>query len=178
MALNATIHRCTLQVSDIDRGYYHTHTLRIARHPSETDQRMMVRLLAFAQNADPNLAFTRGLSQDDEPDLWQHSLSNEITLWIEIGQPDEKRIRKACARAEHVKIYGFQHRAMDVWWDRIGDKLERFDNLDVWCLPPGVGESLAQLAERNMALQCTINEGEIWLSNAQQNVAFSPERMR
>ena len=105
MALNATIYRCRLAISDIDRGYYQTHQLTIARHPSETDERMMVRLLAFALNADEHLTFTRGLCRDDEPELWQRSLSDEILLWIELGQPDEKRIRKACAVSERVFVY-------------------------------------------------------------------------
>ncbi|MGB5563242.1 MAG: YaeQ family protein, partial [Sedimenticolaceae bacterium] len=134
MALNATIHRCTLQVSDLDRGYYQTHALTLARHPSETDQRMMMRVLAFALNADEHLSFTRGLSQDDEPDLWQHSLSDELTLWIETGQPDEKRIKKACSRSERVLIYCYQHRAANVWWTQIARRLERFNHLSVFKL--------------------------------------------
>lgn len=178
MALNATIFRCVLHLSDLDRGYYQTHALTIARHPSETDERMMVRLLAFSLNAGDGLSFTRGLSQDDEPDIWQHSLSDEITLWIEIGQPDEKRIRKACSRADRVLIYCYQHRAASVWWKQIADKLERFTNLSVFKLPDGSSEQLAALAQRNMDLQCLVQDGEIWLSNEQKSVNFTLERLR
>lgn len=178
MALNATVHRCALQVSDLDRAYYQTHQLTIARHPSETDERMMVRVLAFALNADDELGFTRGLSQDDEPEIWQHSLSDELLLWIEIGQPDEKRIRKACARSRRVLVYCHQHRAAGVWWKQIAAKLERFDRLSVFKLPEGIGEQLATLAQRNMDLQCMVQDGEIWLSDENTNINFALERLR
>lgn len=178
MALNATIFRCALQVSDLDRGYYGSHDLTIARHPSETDERMMVRLLAFALNASERLTFSRGLSQDDEPDLWQHSLSDEIELWIELGQPDEKRIKKACSRAAQVIVYTFQQRAGEVWWRQVGDSLKRFTHLAVYRLPQDAGEQLAAFAQRNMDLQCTIQEGEIWLSSEDANLQFALERLR
>jgi len=178
MALNATIHRCTLQVSDLDRAHYQTYQLTIARHPSETDERMMVRVLAFALNADDGLGFTRGLSQDDEPELWQRSLSDELTLWIEIGQPDEKRIKKACSRSRRVLIYCHQHRAAAVWWKQIAERLKRFDQLSVFKLPDGIGTQLATLAQRNMDLQCTIQEGEIWLSNETDSINFALEQLR
>ena len=178
MALNATIHRCSLQVSDLDRDYYQTHTLTVARHPSETDERMMVRVLAFALNADDRLCFTRGLCRDDEPELWQRSLSDELERWIEIGQPDEKRIRKACAKAEQVIVYCYQQRAADVWWQQIAQKLQRFDNLSVILLPDGVSRRLATLALRNMALQCLVQDGNIWLSNEDTSVEFVLEHLR
>lgn len=178
MALSATVHRCTLQVSDLDRAYYQTHQLTIARHPSETDERMMVRVLAYALNADAELTFTRGLSQDDEPEIWQHSLSDELLLWIEIGQPDEKRIRKACARSRQVLVYCHQHRAAAVWWQQIAGRLERFDNLSVFKLPAGTGERLATLARRNMDLQCMVQDGEIWLSDESTSMQFALERLR
>jgi uncharacterized protein YaeQ len=178
MALNATVYRCALQVSDLDRGYYQTHQLTIARHPSETDERMMVRVLAFALNADSGLSFTRGLSQDDEPELWQRSLSDEILLWIEIGQPDEKRIKKACARSERVSIYCHQHRAAKVWWKRIAERLKRFDRLSVFKLPDGIGTELITLAHRNMDLQCTVQDAEIWLSDQTTDINFTLERLR
>ena len=178
MALSSTIFRCALQVSDLDRGHYQTHNLTLARHPSETDERMMVRLLAFALNADEHLGFTRGLSQDDEPDLWQHALSGGITCWIEVGQPDEKRIRKACARSERVVVYCFQHRSASVWWKQISAKLERFAHLSVFKLPEGISEQLASLAQRNMDLQCTIQEGEIWLSDEDTSIQFTLEQLR
>jgi uncharacterized protein YaeQ len=165
-------------VSDLDRAHYQTYQLTIARHPSETDERMMVRVLAFALNADDGLGFTRGLSQDDEPELWQRSLSDELTLWIEIGQPDEKRIKKACSRSRRVLIYCHQHRAAAVWWKQIAERLKRFDQLSVFKLPDGIGAQLATLAQRNMDLQCTIQEGEIWLSNETDSINFALEQLR
>jgi len=178
MALSSTIYRCVLQISDLDRGYYQSHSLTIARHPSETDERMMVRLLAFALNADEHLRFTRGISQDDEPDLWRHSLSGDITLWVEIGQPDEKRIRRGCSRSDRVAIYCFQHRSADVWWRQLAAKLERFPHLSVFMLPEGISEQLASFAERSMHLQCTIQDGEIWFSNENASLQFTLERLR
>ena len=178
MALNATIHRCSLQVSDLDRGYYQTHSLTLARHPSETEERMMVRLLAFALHADEHLAFTRGLSQDDEPDRWQHGLGGEIALGIVVGQPAEKRIRKACARAERVVVYSFQHRASTVWWQQIAPKLERFGHLSVMRLPDGISAQLAAWSSRQMELSCTVQDGDIWLANPSASLDFTLERLR
>ncbi len=172
MALSATIYRCALQVADLDRPYYGDHTLTIACHPSETAERMMVRLLAFALHADDKLTFTRGLSRDDEPDLWQHGLSGEIDLWIEIGQPDEKRLRKACARAREVMVYSHQPRAAQVWWQNQGAKLAQLDNLGVKRLAAETGERLKSFTQRNMTLQCTIQDGEIWLSDQHNTLNF------
>ena len=178
MALNATIYRCRLAVSDIGRSYYQTHQLTIARHPSETDERMMVRLLAFALNADENLAFTRGLCRDDEPELWQRSLSDEILLWIELGQPDEKRIRKACAKSQRVLVYCYQPRAASVWWRQNAERLDRFDHLSVFMLPDNLGTQISALAQRNMDLQCTVQDDDIWLSDASDNIHFTLQRLR
>ncbi|WP_078120386.1 YaeQ family protein [Thiosocius teredinicola] len=178
MALNATIFRCVMQISDLDRGYFNDHTLTIARHPSETDERMMVRLLAFALHAHPDLHFTRGLSQDNEPDIWQKSLTGDIDLWIEVGQPDERRLRKALGRARRVVVYCYQQRSADVWWQQIASKVANLDALSVYKLPDGVSEHLARFAERNMTLQCLVQDGEIWFSSMQDNLRFIPEQLQ
>jgi len=170
MALKATIFKVDLQIADMDRHYYHNHALTIARHPSETDVRMMVRILAFALHAHEAMEFTKGLSTDDEPDLWQKSLSGEIEVWIDIGQPDEKRIRKACGRAKHVIIYTFNHRSATVWWQQIKNKLERFKNLMVINLAEDAANSLATLAQRSMRLQCTLQDGVCWLGDDAESV--------
>ena len=177
MALNATIHRCELQVSDLDRSYYNTHSLTIARHPSETDQRMMVRILAFAMHAHEALCFSKGLSQVDEPDLWQKSLDDRLIEWIEVGQPDPKRIRKACARAERVTIYAYQPRAARIWWSQVAADLERFENLHVTLLPGPGNDRLTDLARRNMELQCTIQDGQIWLSDRDTTLELTLEKL-
>ena len=174
MALPATIFKATLQISDIDRQYYGEHQLTLARHPSETDERMMVRLFAFALHADENLNFTKGLCADDEPDLWQKSLTGEIELWVDVGLPDERRVRKACGRAGQVCLYLYGGRAADLWWQKNADKLQRFANLRVVELAEAESRGLAGLAQRNMRSQCTIQDGEVWLNCDGQTLSLSP----
>jgi uncharacterized protein YaeQ len=162
MAIKSTIHKANLQVADMDRHYYADHALTIARHPSETDERMMIRCLAFALNAGEALAFGKGLSDADEPDLWQRDLTGVIQLWIEVGQPDEKRILRACGRAERVLVYAYSQSAV-LWWKPIAGKLERARNLTVLGISAATAVALSKLAARAMNLQCTIHEGEIWM---------------
>ena len=175
MALKATVFKAELNVSDMDRGYYQPHQLTIARHPSETDERMMVRLLAFALNADEHLQFTKGLSTDDEPDLWLKNLQGDIEKWIEVGLPDERRIRKACSRAEQVKIYAYGARTAPVWWKSIQNNLARFDNLKVIYLLPEDTAGLAAMAARSMSLQTTIQDGTVWFGDEINTLSISPE---
>ena len=174
MALKATIFKATLNIADTDRNYYAEHALTIARHPSETDERMQVRLLAFALHAHERLQFTRGLSSDDEPDLWQKDLTDAIELWIDVGLPDERRVRKACNRAAQVCIYAYGGRSADLWWQQNGAALQRFDNLRVWTLPKEQTEALTALTERTMNLQVTIQDGELWISSDNANVQVTP----
>ena len=150
MALNATIYKAELQVSDMDRHYYATHALTLARHPSETDERLMVRLLAFALHADERLEFGKGISSDDEPDLWRKDLTGEILQWIELGQPDEQRIRKACGRARQVVVVNYGGRASDIWWEKNAAQLARAKNLTVIDIPAPAVVELTALAERGM----------------------------
>jgi uncharacterized protein YaeQ len=169
MALKATIYKAELQVSDMDRHYYATHALTIARHPSETDERMMVRVLAFALHAHEALAFGKGLSTDDEPDLWQKDLTGAIDLWIDVGQPDDKRIMKACGRSARVVIYCYSA-ASNVWWSQVGSRIERAKNLSVFNLPSATSQALAAMAQRTMQLQCSIQDGQAWISCGEANV--------
>jgi uncharacterized protein YaeQ len=120
MAIKSTIFKARLNIADMDRPYYGEHTLTLARHPSETDERMMVRLLAFALFADERLEFGRGLSAEDEPALWRKDYSGAIERWIEVGLPDEKALRKAAGRAAEVIVVAYGGRAMDVWWAKEG----------------------------------------------------------
>ncbi len=175
MALRATIFKADLQIADLDRGYYADHSLTIARHPSETDERMMVRLVAFACHASPALAFGRGLSTDDEPDLWEKDLTDQIGLWIDVGLPDEKRMLRACGRAEAVRVYAYGGRGVNVWWQKTSGKLERARNLTVVNLPGEQTLALAALAERTMRLQCTIQEGHVWVADAARAIEVVPE---
>lgn len=174
MALNSTIFKATLQISDMDRHYYEEHQLTMARHPSETDERMMVRLLAFALHANELLSFTKGLCADEEPALWQKSLSNEIDLWIDVGLPDERRLRKASSRADLVYLYLYGGRNAELWWQRNADSLQRFKNLSVIEIPEVASNELAGLVQRNMRLQCTIQDSEVWLNCDEQSVGVLP----
>lgn len=167
MALKATVHRAELQISDLDRHYYATHSLTLAQHPSETDARLMVRLLAFALYADERLAFGRGLSADGEPDLWLKSLTGEIDHWIELGQPEEADLRRACGRARRVTLVGYSGRAFDIWWEKNATALARCGNLDVITLPAGAAEALSGMLTRGMRLQCLVQDGEMqWMSES------------
>jgi uncharacterized protein YaeQ len=173
LALKATICKAALQIADMDRSYYADHALTVARHPSETDERMMVRLLAFALNAHEQLAFGKGLSDTDEPDLWQKDLTGAIAHWIEVGQPDDKRLLRACGRAGRVSVYAYGGSA-ELWWRPIADKLARAKSLAVWRVPAEASRELAGLAARTMQLQCTIQEGQVWFSDAERTVQLEP----
>ena len=175
MALKATICKAQIQLSDMDRHYYEPLNLTIAQHPSETNVRMMVRLIAFILNAHEQLQFTKGLCADDEPEIWQKNLSDEIDVWIDLGLPEERRIRKACSRAKQVIIYTYGGTAVDQWWQRTKNKVNRFDHLTVINMPQEQVEALAQMAQRNMAFQCSVQDGEIWLSDEQTSVTLAPE---
>lgn len=177
MAQNATIFKAQVQLSDMDKHLYDTLNLTLARHPSETDQRLMIRLLAFVLHNSDKLEFTKGLCADDEPELWQKNYADEIELWIELGQPDEKRLRKACAKAQQVVLYCYGGRTADIWFETIQNKLTRFDNLKVVILPEEITQTLAAMANRGMQLQCTIEDAEIWLSDMQQEVRFIPQQV-
>jgi uncharacterized protein YaeQ len=171
MAQKATIFKVDLAVADIDRGYYGDHALTIARHPSETDERMMVRVLAFALHADVGLAFGRGLSTDDEPDLWQRDLTGSILRWIDVGLPDEPDVRKACGRAHEVQVLAYGGRAVDLWWEGARERLERQDRLAVSEVPIEASRALAALAGRSMRLQVTVQEGHIYVTDGATSVA-------
>lgn len=184
MALKATVYKAELQVSDMDRNYYATHALTLARHPSETDERLMVRLLAFALYADDTLEFGRGLSSDDEPDLWRKSLTGEIELWIDLGHPDDVRIRKACGRAHQMVVINYAGRASDIWWDKIAPSLSRLSNLTVIEIATDTVDALTAIAERGMRLQCMVQDsvaelyGEGTSLTVQSSVRMAPPDAR
>ena len=174
MAIKATVCKADLQIADMERNYYQGHALTIACHPSETDERMMVRVLAFALHADELLTFGKGLSDEDEPDLWLKDLTGAIKLWIEVGQPDEKHMRRACGRADRVVVYAYGGHSTDLWWKKVAGDVERCANLSVVQLPVAACRELAKQAERNMQLNCTIQEGQVWLADAQNSVLVEP----
>lgn len=174
MALKATIVKAELQVSDMDRHYYTSHNLTLAQHPSETDERLMVRLLAFALYADERLEFGRGLSDEDEPALWRRDYTGEIEQWIELGQPDESRIRKACSRAQQVVVVNYGGNAAEVWWSKNAATLARFKNLTVLDLDTDSVAAITTLLDRGMRLTAMIQDGELQLMDTTRTVALRP----
>lgn len=174
MAPNATVYKAELQVTDLDRHYYASHDLILAQHPSETAERLMARLLAFALHADERLAFGRGLSDEDEPALWQRDYSGEIERWIELGQPDESRLRKAAGRARQVVVVGYSGNAADAWWKKNQTALAKLRTLTVIDLPHEGVEAATALLARSMRLTAMIQDGELQLMDADRSVALRP----
>lgn len=175
MALKATVFKANLQIADMERHYYQDHALTIAQHPSETDERMMVRLLAFALHAGEYLEFGQGMTDDDEADIWQRDLTGAIELWIDVGLPDERLIRKACGRAKQVMVYCYGGRTAEMWFEQNKSLFRRQHNLQIINLPAHDTAALANLAQRTMNLQCTIQDGQVWLSNGDASVQVERE---
>ena len=181
MALKATIFKAHLQIADMDRHVYTDHAVTIARHPSETDERMMVRLLALALNlpADTNdgtLEFAKGLWDPDEPELWHRDLTGRIRHWVEVGQPDDKRLMKASGRADRVSVFSFSH-STPIWWAAVATKITRAQNIAVWQIDAAQSQALAQLAQRSMQLQLTVQDGTAWLGDGARSVELTPLRL-
>lgn len=172
MALKSTIYKVDLHITDMDRQYYAQHNLTLAKHPSETDERVMVRLIGFALYASDTLAFGKGLSEDDEPDLWQKDLTGAIELWMDVGLPTEKNIRKACGRSSQVVILLYGGRVADMWWEQNSKALLKLANLIVINLPETL--SLANLAERTMSISAAIQDGQLLFSHNAGSVEISP----
>lgn len=175
MALKSTIFKANLAIADMDRHYYAEHPLTLARHPSETDERMMMRLLAFALLAQERLAFGKGLSDVEEPDLWQKDLTGAIETWVEVGLPDERRLARACGRAGRVVVLAYGGAGATVWWRGIEGKLKRLSNLEVLYVPQEASRGLAELARRFMGLTATIQDGQVLLGSEEGAVSVEPE---
>ncbi len=181
MAQKATVFKAMLQIADIDRGLYADHQLTLARHPSETDERMMIRLLAFAlrvpaDSRDGGLEFAKGMWDPDEPELWQKDLTGRIVQWIEIGQPEERRLAKASGRADRVGVFAFGTSAT-AWWAGLGNRIARAGNIEAWRIPPEQSRELAGLAARGMQLQLNRQDGVVWVSDGERSVQIAPERL-
>ncbi|MGH1331142.1 MAG: YaeQ family protein [Paracoccaceae bacterium] len=178
MAQKSTIYKVELSVSDMDRHYYETHKLTVAKHPSETDERLMVRMLAFALNAHEQLELTKGLSTDDEPDIWRKSLSGALELWIALGLPSEKVVRQSCGKADKVIVYAYGGRTAETWWEKIQNSTTRFDNLDVIHFSQEDSAALAKLASRAMKLQVNIQDGDVMVSVDESIVYITPVKWK
>ncbi len=177
MALSATIFKIALNIADLDRGYYADHALVVARHPSETSERMMVRVLAFALHASEHLEFGRGISTDDEPALWDKDLTGQIKLWIDVGLPDERLTRRACGRADEVIVYGYGGRGAEMWWNANAKLLGKNNNLSVNIVSYDTSKALAKMAERGLNLQCTIQDESVWVDDGVERVAVEIVRV-
>lgn len=179
MALKATIYKAALQIADMDRALYADHAFTLALHPSETEERMMVRLLAFALLVPSDdhggaLQFARGLADADSPDLWQHDLTGQLLHWVEVGLPaDDRRLSKACGRADRVTLFAYGNSA-PIWWAGMESKVARLRNLKVWHLPYPQTQELAALAQRSMQLQVTVQDGQVWVSDTQRTAELTP----
>ncbi|HEX5647441.1 MAG TPA: YaeQ family protein [Nitrospira sp.] len=178
MASNATIYKAHLQIADLDRQYFQDHALTLARHPSETEERLMVRVLTFALHADEALSFGRGVGAEDEPALWQRDDIGAIDLWIEIGQPDEKTLRQACGRAKQVIVYAYGARSAEVWWANQRPSLDRLKNLSVTLLPMDSVHTLAEMTRPAMQLQWTIQDGHLWIADGAQTLHLELQRLK
>lgn len=178
MAQNATIYKVELSVSDMDRHYYETHKLTVAKHPSETDERLMVRMLAFALNAHEQLELTKGLSTDDEPDIWQKQLTGDLDLWVALGLPSEKVVRQSCSKAKSVIVYSYGGRTAEIWWDKIKGNTARFANLQVVNFSEKDTAELGRHARRSMKLQVNIQDGDVMVSVDGNIVNLTPIRWK
>ncbi len=178
MALKATIYKASLQVADMDRHYYAEHALTLSQHPSETEERMMVRLLAFALNAHERLTFEQSMEDDAVADLWQKDLTGAIELWIDVGLPDEKLIRKACGRAEQVMVYAYGGKVAEMWFEQNKKLFQRQNNLTIFNIEQSSSNAIATMAQRTMQLQCNIQDEEIWLIDGQQNVGIVLDKLQ
>lgn len=174
MAISSTINKISLNIANMDTHYYQNHDLTVAQHPSETDFRFMIRLIAFMANASEQLSFTKGIASDEEPDLWQKSLTDDIELWVDLGQPDEKRIRKACARAKQVIIYTYHEGKAKVWWQQQKEKCQRFNNLKVIHIH---ADGVESMMKRSMQLQCNIQDGDIYLNDDTSNYTITLDEL-
>lgn len=182
MALKSTIYKAQLSVADMDRAVYADHALTLALHPSETEERMMMRLLAYALFAPADdrrgrLEFAKGLSDTDEPDLWQHALDGTLVQWVEVGQPDERRMQRAANRAERATFVAYAASA-PIWWAGVADRLARADRLAVWQVPALHSAELAALAARSMQLQVTVQDGLVWVADGQRSVELAPRALK
>jgi uncharacterized protein YaeQ len=179
MALKATIYKAQINLADMDRHVYADIAVTIARHPSESDERMMIRVLALAlgwpqDTNEGTLELAKDMWEPDEPALWHKNFSDRILHWVEVGQPDDKRIMKACGRADRVTVWAFQS-STPIWWDNLANKVSRASNLTVWHVPTEQSQALAALAQRTLQLQITVQDGIVWVNAGEHNIEITPK---
>ena len=162
MALKSKICKLKIALSDLERHYYDTINLTVAQHPSETSQRLMSRVLAFCINAEERLEFSKGLSATEEPDIWAHTLDDQLKLWIDVGEPAFERIKKATHIASTVKIYSFNSKS-NIWWELGREKFQQL-NVSVFQFDWESIQALAALQERTMDISVTINGDSAYIA--------------
>ena len=182
MAIKATIYKAQLNLADMDRNVYVDTNITIARHPSESDERMMIRVLALAlgwpaDTSEGTIELAKDMWEPDEPALWQKNYSDEILHWVEVGQPDDKRVMKACGRARRVTVWAFQN-STPIWWDNLTNKVSRANNLTVWQIPTEQSQALGALAQRSMQLQVSVQDGTVWINDGQTTVEITPVKLK
>lgn len=182
MALKATIYKAQINLADMDRNVYTDTAVTIARHPSEADERMMIRVLALAlgwpvDTSEGTLELAKDMWEPDEPALWQKNFSDEILQWVEVGQPDDKRLMKASGRARGVTVWAFQS-STPIWWDNLANKVSRAHNLTVWQIPADQSQALSKLAQRSMQLQITVQDGAVWVNDGNDTVEITPNKLK
>lgn len=178
MAIKPTIFKIALQISNMDRHYYGDHAVTIARHASETDERMMMRVLAFCCHAQEQLQFAGGLCEADEPDLWLKDLTGTITLWVDVGLPEEKRLLKACGRAQQVVVYAYGGHSAQIWWENLSARTKRLKQLQIFSVAQSSSQALARLTARTMSLHCSIQDGSLWISNTADSISVDYSRLQ
>ncbi len=178
MALKATIYKATVNISDLDNHYYDELHLTIAQHPSESDKRMMVRLVAYILNVQERLEFTKGLSEEGEPEIWAKNYTDDIELWVDLGRPDETRLRKASHKSQKVLVYSYDENASEIWWKALSNKVRDYKNLEVYTFNDEQVAGLKSMIERTMQLQATIEDGQLWLSNNETSQLIEAERLQ
>jgi len=169
MALKPTIYKVNLSLSDMDRSVYGDFQFTLAQHPSENNERMMARVLAFCLNAHEDLAFTRGLSSVDEPELWLKTLDDQVLDWIEVGQPDPDRLKKASTLSRVVTVYSFGKSA-STWWTLNAEAIAKFPSVRVYQFPWESMLSLCSLIKRNMNLTVTLTENTMYIADEDTSV--------
>ncbi|MCL6415842.1 YaeQ family protein [Aestuariirhabdus sp. Z084] len=174
MALKPTIYKVDLSLSDMDQHRYHQQRMTLALHPSETEERLLVRLLAYAHCYEEGIEFTRGISQTDEPDVWQHTLTGEIEQWIEVGQPDAERVIAAGRKSRRVSVYAYGS-SCRVWQQKQAPKLLSMGNLSLCVLPYDSLQLLISGLSRNCQCTLMINDGEWMVTLGDVSVTLVPE---
>lgn len=176
MALSSTIYKAELNIANMDKHYYAAHSLTLARHPSETEERLMVRLLAFAFFPSETLMFGKGLSEEDAPDLWQKDLTDAIQLWIFVGLPSERDIKKACGKSEKVAVFLYGGHVADLWWKQNSKVILKLKNLTIINLPNTT--LLTELCTRNMDISCNIQDEQWQISSAAGSLEILPVTLK